>query len=198
MKILSTTQKAHRYAKKTYINIRIEVELDKWDDFDSLKSRVVQNVPWMADHICQWGDYDHSYSIQLFIDSLQALGRGLLRWNNAVGSERNGRRALTAAAMLKRAYNYESWEDKSYLNWSARSKHLHIPISAKGNVVLKKYAKYFQMKTVHTFSNAMGMDKEEYADKMWRIIHDRQKITEANLKIDAWVYIQKHIESFWD
>lgn len=198
MKIINTAQKAHRYAKRTFVDIRIEVELDKWDDFDSLKSRVVLNVPWMANHICQFGDYDYSYSVSLWIDSLIALGRGLLRWNNVVGSQRNGRRALIAAAMLKRAYFYENWEDKSYLNWSSRSKHVSIPISEKGNVVLKKNAKYFQLTTVHAFDNAMGMDKEEYADKMWRIIHNRQKKTEAQMKIDAWAYLQKHLTSFWD
>ncbi len=191
MIIKSTAQKAHRYAKKTYIDIRIEVELDKWDDFNSLKKRLNINLPWMADHICQWGDYDHAYSIQLFVDSLQALGRGLLRWNNVVGSLRNGRRALTAAGMLKRAYEYESWEDASYKNWSARNRHIHVPIKIKGQ-------RFYEMQTLHDYSNAMNMDREKYADKMWKIIHNRQKIVEAQMKIDAWTYIQKHIESFWD
>lgn len=198
MKIINTKQKAYRYAGKTFVDVRIEVEMEQWDKLSSLKDRIALTVPWMADHLCQFGDYDYSYNISLWVDSLTALGRGLLRWNNVVGSQRNGRRALTAAAMLKRAYNYESWEDKAYLNWSARSKHLHIPINAKGNVVLKKYAKYYQLKTIQTYDNAMGMNREEYADKMWKIIHDRQKITEAQMKIDAWAYIQKHLCSWWD
>ncbi len=191
MIIKNTTQKAHRYAKKTFVNIQIEVELEKWDDLDSLKKRVNLNIPWMADHICHFGDYDYSYAVSMFVDSLQALGRGLLRWNNVVGSLRNGRRALTAAGMLKRAYGYESWEDVSYKNWSARNRHVHIPIQVKKH-------KYYQMKTLHEHDNAMGMDREEYADKMWRLIHNRQKKVEAQMKIDAWAYIQKYIEHWWD
>ncbi len=198
MLIKNTKQKAYKYGGKTFVDIKIEVELDKWDDFDSLKERLNINVPWMAPHICQWGDYDYSYSIQLFVDSLEALGRGLLRWDNVIGSTRNGRRALTAAAMLKRAYNYESWDDKSYRNWSRRQKHVSIPISAKGNTVLRKYAKYFRLDTVHDFGNAMRMDREEYANKMWKIIYKRQQRVEAELKLAAWQYIKKYVEHWWD
>lgn len=157
--------KVHRYGGKTKIQITFEVNEDKHFDIDEMRARMDRTAPWLVEHLYSWADFDHSYSVNLFVDALHNLGKGLLRWNNGVSSERNGRRCLAAAAMFKKAYSFESWNDKSYENWSSRRKNRWKAL--KGTKGMS------QMVTDHIKDNAMGMDKKEYSDKMWKIIHRR-------------------------
>ena len=177
-----------RKSGKVHIKIEYDVEEDKWMGKNEMKARLERTLPWLAPHLHTWADFDQGYSIDLFCDSLTALGKGLLRWSNHLNAEHCGHRALAAARMLHDAYHYETWEDKSYQNWSSRNVHGWKPYK-KGLT---------QMTTTHLYNNAMGMDREEYSSKMWHLIFDRQKVVEANMKKEAWEFIHKHIESFWD
>ncbi len=93
--------------------------------------------------------------------------------------------------MLKKAYNFEAWDDKSLKNWSSRNKISWKKLKGTKNGLSR-------MMTDHLKDNAMGMDKEDYSSKMWHIINDRQKPVEAAMKRDAWDFIHKYIEHFWD
>lgn len=185
MKILKT--KVHRYGGKTIATLQFEVEEDRHNTKEEIQHRLERNAPWMAYHLINWADFDHSYSIELFIDSLKHLGKGLIRWNNAFHAKRNGRKALQAAAMLERAYNYHSSDDVSYKNWANRCP-----------VWWKKIKSGSRMMRDYPYDNAMNMDREEYSDKMFIIIINRQRKQEETLKKEAWEFTHKHIEKWWD
>ncbi len=189
MKIL--TSKVYRQNKKTYVKILLEVEETQWKSKDEMQARLNKTLPWMAEHLVEWADFDYGYTIDLFVDSLTHLGKGLLSWDNCTNSLRNGRRALTAAKMLHNAYNYATWDDKSYINWSARNTTTWTKI--KGGVMEGTL-----MKNECVFSNAMGVEAQEYSDRMWRIIYKRQTEAEEALKKEAWEYIAKYIVYLWD
>lgn len=183
--------KVHRYAGKVKVKITFEVQEDKHFDIDEMRARLDRTAPWLVEHLYSWADFDHCFTINIFIDSLYNLGKGLLRWNNCASSQKNGRRCLAAAAMLKKAYNYETYKDKSYQNWAEGNSHWWRKL--KGNK-----QGLSQMMTDYTKGNAMGMDKQEYSNKMWNIIHNRQKRVEESLKREVWEYIHKYLEHWWD
>lgn len=183
--------KVHRYGGKVKVKITFEVNEDRWFDKDEIKARIERTAPWMVEHLYSWADFDQAYSINLFVDALHNLGKGLLRWNNHTNALKDGRRCLAAAGMLKKAYNYKSYDDKSYINWQ------------KNNSIWWKKLKgtkcgLMQMVTEHPSENAMGMDKEVYSDKMWKLIHKRQTKVEEEMKKEAWEFIHKYISHWWD
>ncbi len=190
-KPLNIETKVRRKNGKVHINISFDVEESRDFGKSEIKARLEHTTPWMIEHLYSWADFDHFFSINLFVDALHNLGKGLLRWDNCVLSQSNGRRCLTASAMLKKAYNYESWNDKSYRNWASRNS-----IWWKKLQGTKKGLS--QMMTDHIKDNVMGMDKEEYSQKMWKLIHKRQEKVKKELKESAWKYIHKYIEHFWD
>lgn len=181
--------KVYRYKGKVKIKIEFEVEEDKsYFDKDEMEARLNRTTPWMLEHLYSWADFDHCFSVNLFIDALYNLGRCLLRWNNHTNTLKCGRRCLVASKMLEKAYNSHVTEDKSYENWSNRHKYRWVPLKNGMS----------QLVTDHLHDNAMGMDREEYSNKMWKIIHNREKKVEAARKKEAWEFIHKYLESFWD
>ncbi len=184
------TNKVYRNKGKTYVKILLEVEEDRWHKKEEMQARLEHTLPWMGKHLIEWADFDEQYSLNLFTDALQALGEGLIRWDNCVSSQRNGRRAMAASKMLQNAYGYESWSDKSYRNWSDRHKIYFKPYKVKGGLL--------EVCREYTATNAMGMDEKAYSDKMWKVIFARQEKTEANMKKEAWAFLIKHFESLWD
>lgn len=188
MKIIK--KKVYRHAGKTYVDIKLEVDESQWHEKEEMQARLDRSLPWMADHLTNWADFDYSYTLNVFIDSLYALGQGLIRWDNASNAQRNGRRAMTAARMLKKAYNYETYLDKSYINWSKRSIDKTRPYKGHKGMI--------EMFAEHPYDNAMGMEPLLYSSKMLKIIFNRQRKTESNMKKDAWNYVNKYICTFWD
>lgn len=180
--------KVHRYKGKVKVNITFEVNETRDFDKDEIKARLNRSAPWMLEHLYSWADFDHFFSINLFVDALYNLGKGLLRWNNHTNALKCGRRCLAASAMLKKAYNYEAWNDKSYQNHQKRTEY--------------KWGKFkrglSRLETTPLYDNAMGMDREEYENKMYKVIHKRQKREEEHMKQEAWAFIHKYIEHWWD
>lgn len=180
--------KVHRYKGKVKVNITFEVNETRDFDKGEIRARLERTAPWMLEHLYSWADFDHSYSINLFIDALHNLGKGLKRWNNHVNADKCYKRCMAAAAMLKKAYNYHAWEDASYKNHMKRTAH--------------RWGKFrkglSQMHSDHLYDNAMGMPREEYETKMFHVIHKRQKREEEHMRQEAWAFIHKHIESWWD
>ena len=197
MKILES--KVYRHKQKTFVSIKYELEPQdpscEWsvknvEDVKEHQARLNRNLEWMGKHLTAWADFDQAYTLDLFCDSLRHLGKGLLRWDNCVHSVRNGRRALFAAHLIDKAYNYESHLDKSYKSWSKRCPSRWVRLkSPKG---------CSQMVHDYPYTNAMGMDKEAYSHKMWKVIHDRQEKIERDMQDSAWKYLQQHIRSMWD
>lgn len=183
--------KVHRYGGKVKVKITFEVNEDRYFDKDEMKARMDHTAPWLVEHLYSWADFDQVFSINLFVDALHNLGKGLLRWDNHTNALKCGRRCLAASAMLKKAYSFEAYNDKSYQNWSSRNKLWWKKLRGTKQGLS-------QMMTDHLKDNAMGMDKEEYSSKMWKLIHERQKPVEAAMKKDAWDFIHKYIEHWWD
>lgn len=183
--------KTYRYGGKVKVKISFEVEEDcKHFDKDEMQARMNRAAPWMLEHLYSWADFDHFFSVNLFVDALYNLGKGLLRWDNCKTSVKNGRRCLAAAGMLKKAYTTAIWDDKSYRNWINNRRISWKTLPGTGGMS--------QMITKHLKENAMDMDKKEYSDKMWRLINDRHKKIEGERKAEAWAFIHKYIEHFWD
>jgi hypothetical protein len=193
MKDLKTKVWKYRDKIKVQINFEVDEEDKSYWDVKEVRARVERNQ-WMIKHLYRWADFDHSFSIELFAESLENLGRGLLRWDNCVDSEKNGRRALYAAALLRRAYDGHLFDinDKSYDNWASKNqigwKKYHHP-KKKG---------LMQMTVTQTDDNAMGMDRKEYSNKMYKIIYKRNKKIIDERKEFVWKYIHKYIEQWWD
>lgn len=140
-----------------------------------------KNLKFFWPHIIKMRDFDSSYQLELFCDSLEYLARGLKSYNNCAGSERNYRRCLFAAKQLRKAYNYKGYMDKSYQ-----------ALSTANPIRFEKLESGCSL-LVHDYKTT-----EEYYDKMWTVIHKRIDKTEAEAKKDAWAYINKHLNSWWD
>ena len=140
------------------------------------------NLKFFWPHIVGFRDFDHHYTMELFCDSLERLAHGLKRWDNCTRSETNYRRCLFAARNLRKAYAEESYKDKSYMSLSKKNPIKWVPMGNNG---------YTQM--THDYSVS-----EEYYRKMFDVIHKRQQKSEARSKKEAWAYIHKHYESWWD
>lgn len=180
--------KCRRRNGKVHITIEYDLDEDKWYGKDEMAVRLQYTSSWLLKHLCIWADFDHCYSMELFIDSLKALSTGLLRWNNCITSKRNGHRCLTAARQLEIAYADDSCIAKNYQNWSKRYK-----------IGWKSYKGGFvEIIRTELCSNAMEMDAKEYSNKMWHLIYNKRKILEKTRKDEAWAYLRKYLEHFWD
>jgi hypothetical protein len=140
-----------------------------------------RNVRFFWPHILHMKDFDSHYQIQLFCDSLEYLARGLKRWNHCVGSDRNYKRCMTASKQLRKAYADESYKDKSYR-----------ALSNANPVRFVKLGNGFSQMT-HDYKKT-----EEYYTKMFKVINKRTSEAEKRAKKEAWDYIHKYIQSFWD
>lgn len=175
--------KCRRKNGKVHFKIEFDIEEDKWNKKEEFKARVDRCAPWLLEHLYTWADFDHHYTLELFCDSLENLGKGLIRWDNALHARRTGRRALRAASQLRTAYaDKYCLEDKSYTYWSKQNPIKWIPVGKLGMC---------QMSHDYAIS-------EEYSEKMWKTIIKRCDKWEKQRKEEAWKYIHKHLESFWD
>jgi hypothetical protein len=180
--------KARRKNGKVHVTITFDAQEDRWFKKDEIIARMNITKGWLLRHLYTWADFDHSYSIELFKDALENLGKGLIRWDHAVLGKRNGRRAIRASKMLDQAYFKEYYESKSYENWRKRSTMQWRPLK---NGMSQMYYNYL-------YDNAMGMDKKEYSDKMFKLIHKREERIKLKQKINVWKFIHKYIEHWWD
>ncbi len=142
----------------------------------------IRNIKFFWPHIKGMKDFDSHYQLELFCDSLEYLARGLKRWDNCVGSDRNYKRCMTAAKQLRKAYADEGYNDKSYRALSKRNPIRFVSLGKnKGSTMTHDYAK-----------------TEEYYTKMSKLINKRIQTTEEKAKKEAWAYIHKYIQQWWD
>lgn len=193
MKILKN--KVYRYRGRTYVSILYEIEPEndeKWaiNDCKNVgehQARLDKNT-WMFNHLHKWVDFDYYATINLLVDSLKHLGKGLIRWDNALHAERNGRRAIYAAHQIDKAYNFETYRDVSYQAHAKRSEWQHKKLK-KG---------YTQLTQDRLKDNAMNMSRDEYERKMFHVIQNRLKDAENKMQRECWRYLHKYILNMWD
>lgn len=128
------------------------------------------NLPFFIKQAWKWRSWDYTYQIELFADALERSARSIKRNDNHVGADKTHRRAMTASGMLRKAYLDQEF-DKSLLQ------HLQ-----KRNPLI-------------TRRDATNPEQEA---KMFRIIRNRVDAWEKQRKDDAWKYVNKHIQKFWD
>ncbi len=146
----------------------------------------IRNLPHFLKQAWVWRGFDHAYTIESFCENLELLAKGLASHGNCTLSERNYKRCLTAAAQLRKAYADDFiFTDKSYINW-AKNNNIYFEKLDEENP-----ASLYIMKTARKYPL-------EYSQKMQHIIQKRQKKQDATRKKEAWAYIHKHIEMWWD
>ncbi len=138
------------------------------------------NFKFFLPHIINMRNWDSSYQINLFCDSLEYLAEGLKN-GHCLHSKTQYRRCLFAAKQLRKAYADKSYNDKSYVALS------------KANPIRWVQLKNGNSQIVHDYKKT-----EEHYTKMFKIIKKRTSATEEKAKTEAWAYINKHIESWWD
>jgi hypothetical protein len=95
------------------------------------------------------------------------------------------KRCLFASELLRRAYCENEFDDISYKNWRKNNKIVFNKINEG------VYKDAFEMGYIRKYP-------EEYSERMYKVITKRLKATSKNRKKEAWEYIHKHIESWWD
>ncbi len=141
----------------------------------------LRNVKFFWPHILKMKDFDSHYQIQLFCDSLEYLARGLKRWDNCISSDTNYKRCMTAAKQLRKAYADEGYNDKSYVALSKANPIRWVKLNSGNSQMTHDYKK-----------------TEEYYSKMFKVINKRIQDSEKRAKEEAWLYIHKHIQHWWD
>ncbi len=157
---------------------------DLWYDYPHVWIYNIQsmyrNLRFFMPHIKRMRNWDSSYQIALFCDSLAYLAEGLKN-GHCLNSEKKYRRCLFAGQRLRNAYDDHSYQDKSYARLAKRNPIKFVPC---GNGMSEM---------THNYGN-----KKEYYEKMFALIHKRTEKVKKENKDAAWAYINKHIESFWD
>lgn len=119
----------------------------------------------------RWRSWDYDYNLQVFTKLLDETGKHIIAHGNTVNSKKVGRRALIASANLKKAYsNYDN-----------------------------KTAHYLYER--HGFSFMKNYDpkvSERILNGMLKVANKREDNIMAERKKEAWAYVHKYIEYFWD
>lgn len=144
-----------------------------------------RNLPRALKNAWRWREYDYCYTIEELADNLERIGKAM-RIGHHTNSEQSYRKAVRAAWQLRKAYNYSCVEDTSYKAWNAAN-----PISFEE-------IQYGEDKGSYKVMTRHSRKGKDYSDKMWKVIHRRTEAIEKAKKKEAWEYIHKHIESFWE
>jgi len=178
---------------KTTVFIEFEVrsiEGETFEDDHAFITRKVMWNQWMFKHIVTFCPWDFGYNSNLFADSLMETGRNLIEHGNTVTHVHDGRQAMQAAGMLHRLDSNDIPEglDTSDHRWERQSTYFKdIPNTS-----------YSEMKSKHHQGNAMDMDRQEYADKMFKINNKIHQKYEEGLWKDTWDFISRRARRFWD
>ncbi len=146
----------------------------------------VRNLPHFIKQAWHWRGFDSHYTIEAFCQNLEKLGSELKRWNNHTGAERNARRCKFAAHLLRKAYaedyltsstSYKKWSENNAIYWEEITEGKH-----EGLYTMKFKRKY----------------SEEYSTKMFKLMYKQEQELTKQRKIEAWAYIHKYVEFWWD
>jgi hypothetical protein len=125
-----------------------------------------------------WRSWDSEFTIEVLTTLLRTSAK-VLRKGCGVNSEKTYRRCMTAAGLLDKAYNdFKRDKTISYL-------------ISKNKMYIEKVGIFGRLKINYI------ADKRIY-DGMYSAALKRSNKEEAALKKEAWAYLHKHIESFWD
>lgn len=192
MKLQNIKKKVYKYKGVQKVSVEFDVVYDNKHDAYTAKELqdVLNEQDWFLEHYIKWRSWDEHYTIELFKDSLYKLGKCVYE-GDFVGSEKQGARALLAADMLDKLY-LNPPKDKSMDNHMKRFTLKSKPFKTKTLGLMYKLIHEYP------YSNAMGLPKEEYERKMFKVIHDRQEKAAKKNKAALWAFIGKYIEHWWN
>lgn len=147
---------------------------NKLQDFYYNVKAFIDNLKWMIPEAWKFRCWDYSHNIDLFAKSLEITGNTIIKYGNCLTSKKHGRRAIFAAYKLKTAYNYYSDNSISYLN------------------------KENKIKFTQCFLTRDYKYSEEDFYKLYNTAQKRVLALETNRKKEAWQYLHKYIEHFWE
>lgn len=126
-----------------------------------------------------WRPWDSSYTLDVFTELLKHNARSC-KVGHSVNSEKTYRRAMTAAGLLNRAYSEKRDKTLAYL-------YTKNPIE----FIREEEEKYgVAYRTYHT--------DEVLHDKMYKLAYKRYAKAIEITKREAWEYLYKYIEYFYD
>lgn len=131
----------------------------------------IKNLVWMVPHAWNYRDWDYSGSIDLFVSALEQLAKGI-DTDIHVGGKKNARRCKRAARQLNDAYNKSSLDDREMKKW-------------------------WDMHGADMKDWLRGV-RDPKVEAQWERIHKRLDEQTRQQKIEAWAFIHKHIERWWD
>lgn len=186
---LSKELKGYELTKYERLQLLIDVVVDWVGDkthYYEVKAFFL-NLPHFIRQAWYWRGFDSHYTIIALVENLEELARQLQKSNTHVGGIKAARRCKFAAHLLNNAYNNHNLPiDKSYQLWSK-----HNPVLWDEPTEVGKRLRCVRLKHRYKYG-------EEYAHKMFKIITKRTKIIEEYRKKEAWSYIHKYIEHWWD
>lgn len=119
-----------------------------------------------------WRPWDYQYTIEVLCELLKEQAKYMGEKDTFIGSKKAARRAYTAAGLLDRAYSESMDPTMSYVI----------------NIMYKRGFNH---------SDKYLKNKDLY-DRLYQTANKRCKEEEARAKREAWEYLNKYIEHFWD
>lgn len=133
----------------------------------------LHNLPRFLRQAWRWRSWDYMYTIDAFTENLECVGKSL--------DSKRRRSCLRAVKQLRLAYEAHVVEDKGYQYWVKQNPFRFVKLPNGMSQLTHDYAK-----------------SKEYCDKMREVVVKRVEKAIEQRKTDAWAYLQKHIESYWD
>lgn len=134
------------------------------------------NIIKFRKELSEYRSWDYGYSIMMFTKSLDDIGNNMIKHSPLVNGVKYGRRAKRAAIYLRKAYDGETSE-------------------AWGRICDKETYDFIDIPN----TDLCKMVVRNPVDKRWKdkVVKDMRE-QEVRDKKEAWAYVSKHIERFWD
>lgn len=173
--------------KQPYYDIILDFIAEKWHEL-LIKCRYydvktfINNVPFFVKQAWEWREFDHYYSLEVYCNLLERLGKEIKETDRHTTAVKIQRECLIAARKLRSAYNRSVCDDKSYRYWSDNNPTQFVSSGNSGfSMITRKYK-----------------ISKEYSEKMFKIINARVEKSIEQDKKEAWEYVHKHCERWWD
>lgn len=121
-----------------------------------------------------WRPWDYKYTIDVLVTLLKEQAHNTKIHGHHVGAEKTYRRCMAAAGLIDKAYNSDM--DKSQANL--------LELMYDRTHIFTRSAKYSA--------------NREFYSKLYDVARKRSDEAEKVRKQEAWEYLNKYIEHFWD
>jgi len=139
----------------------------------------LRNLPLFIKMAWRWRSWDYIYTINSLCAMLEQSAKMTRKNSHHQGAEKTYRRQLTAAGLIRKAYDDKTDATISYL--------------------IKKNHHFFK----RISPNLLELCQKEVTcpriyDGMYSVAQKRSSDAEQKRKDEAWFYLKKYLENFWD